>query len=185
MKKSRKIVLYGLAALVVLVGIALTIPRVRSSLTFHIAQTYTTIKYALFPPEKSVFTPGQGGVDSVATAVQATLNAYVTPSSTPVPSTLEPTPTLTPTLKPLPSQVYLKGIRPEQQRNEQLWSNDTVHVSFFYGWVGKLNPDAEVPQDHIAPYVKPNPEDKNVMPYEMQSYVQEYTDFAFINPDGW
>ena len=65
--------MYGLAALVVLVGIALTIPRVRSSLSFHIAQTYTTIKYALFPPEKSVFTPGQGGVDSVATAVQATL----------------------------------------------------------------------------------------------------------------
>ena len=52
MKKSRKIVLYGLAAGIVLVGIALSIPRVRSSLTFHLAQTITSLKYALFPPER-------------------------------------------------------------------------------------------------------------------------------------
>jgi len=180
MKKSRKIVLYGLAALVVLVGIALTIPRVRSSLSFHIAQTYTTIKYALFPPEKSVFTPGQGGVDSVATAVQATLNAYVTPSSTPVPSTLEPTPTITPTLSPLPERVYLKGVRPEQQRYNNCGPATLSMYLSYYGWVGHLNPDAEVPQDHIAPYLKPNREDKNVMPYEMQAYVQEYTDFSAL-----
>ena len=180
MKKSRKIVLYGLAAMIVLAGVALSIPRVRASLSFRFGQTFTSIKYALFPPEKSVFTPGQGGADSVATAVQATLDAYVTPSPTTVPATPEPTPTFTPTLAPLPDHVYLKGVRPEQQRYNNCGPATLSMYLSFYKWVGHLNPDAEVPQDHIAPYLKPNREDKNVMPYEMQAYIQEYTDFSAL-----
>lgn len=185
MKKSRKIVLYGLAAGILLVGVALSIPRVRSSLTFHVTQAITNLKYALFPPEKSVFTPGQDGADVVATAVQATLNAYVTPSATQKPSTPEPTPTITPTLQPLPERVFLKGVRPEQQRYNNCGPATLSMYLSYYGWVGHLNPDAEIPQDHIAPYLKPNREDKNVMPYEMQEYVTQNTDFdALIRMGG-
>lgn len=185
MKKSRKIVLYGLAAGILLVGVALSIPRVRSSMTFHLTQAITDLKYVLFPPEKSVFTPGQDGVDVVATAVQATLNAFVTPSATQEPSTPEPTPTITPTRQPLPERVFLKGVRPEQQRYNNCGPATLSMYLSYYGWVGHLNPDAEVPQDHIAPYLKPNREDKNVMPYEMQQYVIEYTDYdALIRMGG-
>jgi tetratricopeptide (TPR) repeat protein len=185
MKKSRKIVLYGLAACLLLAGVALSIPRVRSSLTFHLTQAITNLKYALFPPEKSIFTPGQDGVDVVATAVQATLNAYVSPSATLKPSTPEPTPPITPTPQPLPERVFLKGVRPEQQRYNNCGPATLSMYLSYYGWVGHLNPDAEIPQDHIAPYLKPNREDKNVMPYEMQEYITQYTDFdALIRLGG-
>jgi hypothetical protein len=180
MKKSRKIILYGLAIVVLLAGIGLTIPRVRSSLSFRISQVYSDVKYALFPPEKSVFTPGQSGVDSVSTAVQATLQAMVTPSPTEIPSTPQPTPTITSTPVPLPSRVFLKGVRPEQQRFNNCGPATLSMYLSYYDWVGSLNPDAEIPQDHIAPYVKPNPDDKNVMPYEMQAYVKENTGFGAL-----
>jgi tetratricopeptide (TPR) repeat protein len=180
MKKSRKIILYGLAVVVILAGIGLAIPRVRTSLNFRVSQLYSEIKYALFPPEKSVFTPGQGGVDSVSTAVQATLQAMVTPSATEKPSTPQPTPTITSTPAPLPSRVYLKGVRPEQQRFNNCGPATLSMNLSFYNWVGNSNPDAEIPQDHIAPYLKPNPDDKNVMPYEMQTYVQENTEFSAL-----
>jgi len=185
MKKSRKIVLIGLAAIIVLAGVAFSIPRVRNSLSYHLSQAITNLKYALFPPENVVFTPGQGGVDTVATAVEATINAYVPPTATPVPATPLPTATITPTPMPLPASVFLKGVRPEEQRMNNCGPTTLSMYLSFYKWVGKLNPTAEVPQDHIAPYVKPNPEDKNVMPYEMQAYVQEYTDFdALIRMGG-
>jgi len=180
MKKSRKIILYGLAFVVILAGIGLAIPRVRASLSFRVSQVYSEIKYALFPPEKSVFTPGQSGVDSVSTAVQATLQALVTPSATEKPSTPQPTPTITSTPVPLPSRVFLKGVRPEQQRFNNCGPATLSMYLSYYNWVGNLNPDAEIPQDHIAPYLKPNADDKNVMPYEMQTYVQENTEFGAL-----
>jgi tetratricopeptide (TPR) repeat protein len=39
-------------------------------------------------------------------------------------------------------------------------------------------------QDSIAPIVKPNSRDKNVMPYELQDYLQNNTDFQSILRDG-
>ena len=177
MKKSRKIILYSLAVVVVLAGIGLAIPRVRASLSFRISQVYSDVKYALFPPEKSVFTPGQSGVDAVSTAVQETLQALVTPSPTEISSTPQPTPTITNTPAPLPSRVFLKGVRPEQQ----LYNNcgpATLSMNLsFYDWAGSQK---SVPQTLIAPYLKPNPDDKNVMPYELQTYVQENTEFSAL-----
>ena len=171
--------------MVVLAGAALAIPRVRSSLSYHLSQTITNLKYALFPPENAVFTPGQGGVDFVATAVQATINAYVLPTATPAMVTPVPTATQTPTPLPLPGSVFLKGVRPEEQRMNNCGPTTLAMYLSYYKWVGHLNPTAEVPQDHIAPYVKPNKEDKNVMPYEMQAYVQDNTDFnALIRMGG-
>jgi hypothetical protein len=185
MKKNRKIILYGLAVIVILAGISLAIPRVRSSLSFRISQAYSDIKYSLFPPEKAVFTPGQGGVDTVATAVEATIQAFSSPTPTEAFSTLQPTPTSTSTPVPLPATVYLKGAKQEEQRYNNCGPTTLSMYLSFYKWVGHLNPTAEVPQDHIAPYVKPNQEDKNVMPYELQTYVQTYTDFdALIRMGG-
>jgi hypothetical protein len=180
MKKSRKFVLFGLAGIIVLAGVAFSIPRIRTSLTFRLSQTFTNVMYVLFPPEKSVFTPNQGGADSVATAVQATINAYTSPTQTPSQVTPLPSATPTNTPMPLPSTVFLKGVRAEEQRYNNCGPTTLSMYLSFYGWVGHLNPNAEVPQDHIAPYVKPNPEDKNVMPYELQTYVQENTDYDAI-----
>jgi hypothetical protein len=180
MKKAWKIVLCGLAIVIVLAGVAFAIPRVRSSLEFHIAQIVTKVKYAIFPPEKLVFTPEQTAADAVATSVQATVDAYAAATATPVLSTPLPTPTSTATALPLPDRVFLKGVRPEQQRYNNCGPATLSMNLSYYGWVGHLNPNAEVPQDHIAPYLKPNREDKNVMPYEMQAYVQEHTDFGAL-----
>jgi len=78
-----------------------------------------------------------------------------------------PAPTFTPT--PIPSQKKLDGVVWENQR---LFNNycgpATVSMALSYwGWEGD--------QTVTGPWLKPNPEDRNVMPYEMANYVRQET----------
>jgi hypothetical protein len=182
MKKSRKIILFGILAVIVAVAITLTLPSVWSRVSFRVQQTFGEIKYALFPPEKSIFTPGQQVDPLVATAVQGTLNALsTTQTATPTAlSTALPTPLPTNTPVPLPPYVYLEGVRPEQQRYNNCGPTTLSMYLSFYKWDGHLVENGEVPQDQIAPFLKPYKDDKNVMPYEMKAFVEEYTDLRAI-----
>ena len=138
------------------------------------------------PPSQAVFVPQQ----SLSDMVQQTLRAY-TPS--PVPATATPTlpratasgptetppPSPTPTLVPtaIPAKVELKGIVHEYQK----WNNcgpTTLSMALsFWKWKGN--------QLKVAGVVKPNPRDKNVMPYELMDYVNENTgQRAIVRPGG-
>ncbi|OGO27706.1 MAG: hypothetical protein A2W33_01895 [Chloroflexi bacterium RBG_16_52_11] len=85
-----------------------------------------------------------------------------------------PTPTLSPT--PIPGSVQLTGFRHEYQG----WNNcgpATLSMALsFWGWEGD--------QYDIALITKPNPRDKNVMPYEMADYVATQTDLKVISRVG-
>jgi hypothetical protein len=174
MKKNRLMVFFGIFAVVLVAGIVLSLPPVWSRVSFHADQLYSDIKYKLFPPEKVVFIPGQITPNAVATSVQATLNASAV---TPTPIITVPTPTELPTSTPfpLPVSVYLEGVRPEQQRYNNCGPATLSMNLSFWKWTGDPAIKVEIPQDHIAPILKPYKEDKNVMPYEMKNYVDEYT----------
>jgi tetratricopeptide (TPR) repeat protein len=93
-------------------------------------------------------------------------DATSTPTATPTPTdTATPTPTavLTPTPLPLPISAQLPPIT----HTYQTWNNcgpATLSMALQYlGWKGT--------QADTASVLKPDPEDKNVSPYEMQEYI--------------
>ncbi len=160
-----------------LVGaLAYNLPPVNERLAWRVDTWRSEIKYALNPPEQAVFVPQE----QVELLVQATLAALTpteqpTPTQTPTNLPTDPGPTPTPTLTstatpvptPLPESVRLTGIRHEYQK----WNNcgpATLSMALsFWKWMGG--------QDEAAAFMKPNPRDKNVMPYEMAAFVEEQT----------
>ncbi|MDR3576522.1 MAG: C39 family peptidase [Anaerolineaceae bacterium] len=164
-------------ALVVLGGITASLPPIRTRISAHLNDLVVQMNNQLHPPQKFAFVPQ----DQVARVVQLTIQAL-----TPSPAAVEPTsstqqpdvpqvtsePTKVPT--PLPASAALQGVRYMRQDfglNECAPTNLAMELSF-WGWPGK-------PQDP-APILKPYPNDKNVMPYEMADYVNNKTDYAAI-----
>ena len=112
-----------------------------------------------------------------ATAVPSNAPPTLTPPSisdyTPEP-TLPATPTLTPTItpEPLPQTVRLEGINHQFQE----WNNcgpATLAMTLSYF-------DLRQTQSQTAAILKPNPEDRNVSPWEMAAYVNYETDFSAL-----
>jgi hypothetical protein len=166
-----------------LLGIALVgmyfiynLPPVQERLAWRVSQLQAQIKYAISPPEEAVFTPDA----TLAAAVQSTLEAY-TPTATSTPeigpsptATITPTPTVEPT--PLPEQVQLTGFRHEYQKWNNCGPANLSMALSYWDWEGDQRP--------IASYVKPNSRDKNVMPYELASFVENETNLRVITRVG-
>ncbi|MBE0411750.1 MAG: C39 family peptidase, partial [Anaerolineales bacterium] len=133
------------------------------------------------PPEEVVFIP-QEGSDSLPppaiTIITPTTEILLTQTSDeqdlPPEPTQTPTQTLAPTPvpTPIPQEVHLSGIRHEYQS----WNNcgpATLSMALsFWGWEGDQRP--------IAAQIRPNPRDKNVMPYEMADFVRTETEYGII-----
>lgn len=164
---------------IILLGVALAgmflvynLPPVNERLAWRVSQVQAQIKYAISPPEEAVFTPDA----TLAAVVQSTLEAY-TPTATATPEigpspTHTITPTATPEPTPLPAQVQLSGIRHEYQKWNNCGPANLSMALSFWDWEGDQRP--------IASYVKPNPRDKNVMPYELASFVENETALEVI-----
>ncbi|HEX9616613.1 MAG TPA: C39 family peptidase [Anaerolineales bacterium] len=171
---NKRLVLSTIAvpALFLLLVLFYNIPPVHSRLAWRVDEVRTRVKYALNPPDEAVFIPQEAAPTSdlptpaplwtnTVTATPTTLG----PTETPAPS---PTPTTTPT--PLPDQVILSGVKYEHQH--QRWNycgpaNLSMALTF-WGWDGD--------RDVVGEYVKPEDKDKNVMPYEMQDFVETQTE---------
>ena len=164
--------------LVCLIGVALYyLPPIHERLAWRIDNIKSQIIYAINPPEQAVFVPKE----QVASIVRATLQALTPtsspsstatptvpgPTSTPAPS---PTPTLTPT--PIPQSARLTGIIHEYQKWNNCGPANLSMALSYWGWKGD--------QRDTAAYLKPNERDKNVMPYEMETFVEEKTDLKAI-----
>jgi len=162
----------GILLCVLTSALAYNLPFVQDRLAWRVSELRARIKYALFPPEEAVFTPDP----TVVAMVQRTLAALTpTPTATPTPGpTGTPAPTPTPTLvpTPLPTSVQLAGVRHEYQRWNNCGPANLSMALSFWGWDGD--------QGDTAPILKPNPRDKNVMPYEMAGYVEDYTGLSVI-----
>lgn len=163
--------------LVVLAVLAFAITPIRERILNKYTEVRANIKYALNPPEKVIFSPK----DQVAVVVQQTMTAMAasftaTPSPLPTatPATPEPSavPTITPT--PLPGYMLLDGIRYTNQHG--LWNycapaNLAMALSY-WGWKGD--------RTDTGKFLKPFSTDKNVMPYEMQNFVEQKTDLKAV-----
>ena len=78
-----------------------------------------------------------------------------------------PTPTITPTPTPLPDYVRLEGINRIQQSFNNCGPANLTQVLNWYG--------DETTQAEAASYLKPNPEDRNVSPWQLSDYVNDFT----------
>jgi hypothetical protein len=173
-KRSTRV---GIIAVILLSFIAIgalvtNLPIFQETFGWRISQLQASIKYALSPPGEAAFTPNP----TVAAMVQGTMEAYtptVTPLATSGPTlapTTSPTATIEPT--PLPEAVKLTGTRHEYQKWNNCGPANLSMALSYWGWDGDQRP--------IADWVKPNPRDKNVMPYELASFVDEGTSLNAI-----
>jgi len=87
-----------------------------------------------------------------------------------------PSATITPSPTPLPSEKILEGFTHAfQMLNNDGPANLAIALSY-WGWSGD--------QRDAAAFLKPNERDKNVMPYEMQDFLESETDFRAITRVG-
>lgn len=174
---KRKKLYLVLAGLLIGIPIIYNLPTVRDRLDWRVAELMARIKYAVSPPEQIVFVPEESNLLETPTP-SPRLSPTAFKTTTRVPSTEEPasSPVPTATLEPLPLKIQLDGIRHEYQT----WNNcgpATLAIALsFWGWEGDQRP--------IAAFTKPNPRDKNVMPYELTAYVDEETDLEVIHRVG-
>ncbi len=166
----------ALGALIILGALAYNVPFVQDRLGWRIAELRARIKYAVSPPEEAVFEPNPTLVAMVDSTLESlTPSPTASPTSGPTATpTLLPTPTPEPT--PLPSALQLTGIRHEYQKWNNCGPANLAMALSFWGWSGDQRP--------IAEFTKPNPRDKNVMPYELEAYVEEQTGFSVITRTG-
>ena len=146
-----------------------SLPAVQERVGWRVAELMARIKYAVSPPEEVIFVP-EGDVISPTRIV--TQSTPIPANSTPdAPSNL-PQPPPTQTLTPIPKDESLTGV----QHEYQTWNNcgpATLAMALsFWDWEGS--------QSVIADFTKPNPRDKNVMPYELAAYVEEKTQLQTI-----
>ncbi len=159
-----------------LMAFTYNLPPVHDHLGWRVDALVSEIKYALNPPEQVIFVPQDQPartqlptpvVRQVATAEPTAAAVAIGPSPTPPAS---PTPLPTPT--PLPATVKLEGVVHEWQQWNNCGPANLAMALSFWGWEGD--------QTDTAAYLKPNPRDKNVMPYEMANFVNEKTGLKAI-----
>jgi tetratricopeptide (TPR) repeat protein len=95
------------------------------------------------------------------------------PSPTP---TQTPTPAPTATPEPLPGRVYLEGLEVVVQGFNNC---GPANLSIVLNYFGDPTTQAEA-----ASYLKPNREDRNVSPWQIGDYVNEFTELRAITRSG-
>jgi tetratricopeptide (TPR) repeat protein len=109
-------------------------------------------------------TPDPMQEETAVTEAQATATSQ--PTATP-----SPAPTNTPTPEPLPAAHVLEGMGVVKQAFNNCGPANLTQVLNWYG--------SDITQEDIAAYLKPNPEDRNVSPWQIADYVNEQTAGAY------
>jgi tetratricopeptide (TPR) repeat protein len=151
------IVLGGILVLAVIISL----PPVWIHIGWRLDNAILVVSRWINPPENVIFVPSGGSTVTPAVPTETPF-----PTSTPE---IQPTPTITPTS--LPPFVQLTGVKFVHQHEKWNYcapSNLSMVLSYW-----ESPPPS---RDTIAHVVKPWDEDKNVMPYELQDYVNNYTD---------
>jgi tetratricopeptide (TPR) repeat protein len=168
-------------AFVVVAGLFLTSASLRERIYWKLSEWYSEIYYVVKPPEEAVFVPQEAAVivkPSLTPTKTSTPVTGVDENEETMTATPEITvaPTMTPT--PLPDRVVLEGVTYVDQHG--LWNycapaNLSMALSY-WGW--------QVSREELGPYLKPEPKDRNVMPYEMAEYVLTQTNLGAVERYG-
>ena len=156
-------------ALCLLAAVIYNLPPVHERLSRRVDNVVVQIRRFLNPPEEVVFVP-QEQVDAI---VAATLTAMA-PTSTPLPAltqTPSPTPLPSPTPTLIPANASLSGIRHEYQQFNNCAPASLSMVLSYWGWTGD--------QFQTRAFLRPSHEadDKNVNPFEMVQFVENFTEY--------
>jgi hypothetical protein len=182
--RRRQLYLLLVIPLLFLAGAAVyNLPPVHERLAWRVESFRTQVRYALNPPDQALFVPqGTPDMERLVQIVEATMQA-LEPTPSPLPIQAEPalsetsagpsetpSPTATPTLipTPLPSSVSLSGTRFEWQSFNNCGPAALAIALSYWGWSGD--------QRDTRAYLRPHPDDYNVMPEEMLSFVETQTD---------
>lgn len=182
--KNRKLLLFLLIPLLCLGSAGFYyFPPVHDRLAWRVDEVILNLKYRLNPPAQAVFVPQEAEKEVPTATALPTAAPSPTPTVQPTavveisPTTI-PDETPTPVSTPLPERVILQGVIYEDQHGRWNYcapANLSMALSF-WGWQGN--------RDVVGPFLKPDDKDKNVMPYEMASYVQEHTDLIVFSRVG-
>lgn len=180
-KESKRIYIWLLAGLVVLVLVAvalLQVPPVKTWAKFYSLRARTWAHQLINPPGKSVFVPAQG--DTVATLVEATMQVHESPIplliATEAPEevitvitseTPAPTPLPSPTPLPIPAESLLPGIEIQYQTFNNCGPANLSMLLNYWGM--------QTSQEATGAVLRPGIEDRNVMLSEMLDYTLQHT----------
>jgi hypothetical protein len=174
--------IYITVAIPILIFLALVSAYFLPPVRWRVDEMVLRIKYTLNPPEEVVFVPQKGTVLPPPVVYTATPDPTQPPTQAPTAagSTSAPLPSPTPTIPPtpLPQRISLKGVVYDDQHGRYNYcapANLSMALSY-WGWKGN--------KDVVGPVLKPDPKDKNVMPYEMVDYVQNKTDLKVVERVG-
>ena len=176
MHKKPIIIAIAIAIILLLTFGLYNLPPVHDRLAWRVDEAVLKVKYQLNPPQEVVFRPTQGSDIRPTSTPPPSPSPTSTPSPTVIgeTSTPPPIPTTIETTTPLPAKFSLQGVRYDDQHARYNYcapANLSMALSF-WGWQGN--------KDIVGPVVKPDPKDKNVMPYEMADYVAENTDLGVV-----
>ncbi|MBN1231058.1 MAG: C39 family peptidase [Anaerolineales bacterium] len=184
-----KLVLSILVIIVSLYGVY-RIPYIHDRLSPRLTIWKNDLFYMINPPEEAVFIPNdsQNPEQQIALMVSATISALDNQAqqSTPTPTLGSGEPTLTsapptPSPTPLPSSINLQGVKYMDQHG--VWNYcgpaNLAMLLSYWGWEGNRYTTGEYLRGGLG-----REDDKNVMPYEMQAYVEEETDLRMIIRSG-
>jgi len=170
MQKPGQYILTILIVLALLVGILFLLTS--DALAWRMGSLWANIQYALNPPARVVFEPSQAtpaaGADVSPTPTRRpptpTITRLPLVSATPTPTAIPlPTATIEPT--PLPPQAAISGVPHQYQQFNNCGPANLAMALAFWGWKGD--------QRAVAAEVKPNGRDKNVMPYELETFAEQ------------
>jgi hypothetical protein len=156
------------------------IPAVHDRLSWRLDEFQAEIKGYLYPHPQSIATPDQARAAMMQASLTAAGLTSIAPSPTPA-KTEADLPTVTPTATKkqlsLPASVTLPFGRHEFQGYNNCGPASLSMALHFWGWDGD--------QNIAASYLKPNHDDKNVMPYEIERFVLEKTQYGiFVRVGG-
>lgn len=176
MRKTAISLAIAIPVLCLLAAFAYNLPPVHDRLAWRIDNLRADIKYAFNPPEQAVFVPKDTVISPTKDLPPPALTQLpaLTPTATQPGPTDTPAPSATPTTQPtpIPASVTLNGIIHEYQKWNNCGPANLAMALSFWKWQGD--------QRDTAAYMKPNPRDKNVMPYEMVDFVNSQTNFKAL-----
>jgi tetratricopeptide (TPR) repeat protein len=177
-------IILGVLIFIILLIAAYMLPPIHSRLAWRVESLIASIKFRIQPPDQILFLPTQDSIET-GTPTDA-FAATATPSPTMDLSTPGFTPTPSLVLTQIPAVVNLPNVVYVDQRNRWNYcgpSNLTMALKY-WGWPGNRDDVAKVVkpgiQDKSLNFIEQGKSDKNVMPYELTDFIQDYTSYNVV-----
>jgi tetratricopeptide (TPR) repeat protein len=178
--KIKRVLTLALIAIILIETALLVyqIPAVNERLAWRVDEFRAQLRGYFFPHPDTIATadPARMAMMQGTLTAERDLAAGLTPTVTPIlAQTEDELPTVTPTASraPVPASVTLSPFTHEYQGWNNCGPASLSMLLNFWGWDGD--------QIKVANALKPNREDKNVMPYELERYVLENSPYGVFN----